>query len=258
MRIPRLTIAIAALACAVTALAQQATDPVSRAIDATQQTQKAAAASQEKIDQLDAQTRALLERYRAALWQAQQLNVYAGQLDQLLASQQAELESLRRQIVEMDRVEEQLLPLMLRMLDSLEQFVEFDLPFLRAERNERLAGLRRAMSDPETGTAERFRRLLEAYQIEAEYGRGLGIERAEVEGRVVDVLRVGRAALFALSLDGDAALLWNADAQAWQPLERRYVADLRKGLRIAREIASADLLKLPMATPTAAGAEVQR
>lgn len=251
MGIPRWLLALAALMYASAGLTQ--TDPVSRAIDATQQTQKAAAASQDKIDQLDGQTRSLLERYRAALWQAQQLNVYAGQLDQLLASQQAELQSLQQQIVEMDRVDEALLPLMLRMLDSLEQFVELDLPFLADERRERLVGLRRAMSDPEVGTAERFRRLLEAYQIEAEYGRGLGVERAEIEGKVADILRVGRTALFALSLDGDTALLWDATAQAWQPLERRYVTDLKRGLRIAREIAAAALLELPIPLPQPTG-----
>lgn len=251
MRILRGAMACWALMFAGSGGAQ--TDPVSRAIDTTQQIQKAAAASQDKIDQLDAQTRALLERYRAALWQAQQLNVYAGQLDQLLASQQAELQSLQQQIVEMDRVDEALLPLMLRMLDSLEQFVELDLPFLADERRERLVGLRRAMSDPEVGTAERFRRLLEAYQIEAEYGRGLGLERAEIDGKVADILRVGRTALFALSLDGDTALLWDATALAWQPLERRYAADLKRGLRIAREVAAAGLLELPMPLPQAVG-----
>jgi len=250
MGIPRLAVALTALA--VSGLGWAQADPVSRAIDATQQTQRAAAASQDKIDRLDAQTRELLERYRAALWQAQQLNVYAGQLDQLLASQQAELKSLQQQIEEMDRVDEALLPLMLRMLDSLEQFVEFDLPFLHTERTERLASLRRAMSDPETGTAERFRRLLEAYQIEADYGRGLGVERTQIDQKVADVLRVGRTALFALSLDGDTALYWDATAQTWQPLQSRYVADLKRGLRIAKEIAAAGLLELPMPLPLAA------
>ncbi len=244
-----------ALALIGTAWAQQPSpqraDPVTRAIEGTQQTQRAAAASQQKVDQLDTQTRELLERYRAATWQAQQLNVYAGQLDQLLSSQQQELQSLQRQIVEMDRVEEQLLPLMLRMLDSLEQFVKLDLPFLATEREERMQALRRAMSDPEVGTAERFRRLLEAYQIETDYGRTLGVERAEIEGVVVDILRVGRTALFSMSLDGGLASRWDATAQVWEPLPRRHVAELKRAIRIAREIAAPGLLVLPM--PVAAG-----
>lgn len=227
-------------------------DAVTRAIDATQQTQRAAAASQQKVDQLDEQTRALLERYRAATWQAQQLTVYAGQLDDLLASQQQEVQSLQRQIVEMDRVEEQLLPLMLRMLDSLEKFVKLDLPFLQEERNDRLQSLRRAMSDPEVGTAERFRRLLEAYQIETDYGRTLGVERAEIDGVVVDVLRVGRTALFSLALDGKQAARWDAAAQKWEPLSRRHVVELKRGIRIAREVAAPDLLVLPMPVAGAA------
>jgi len=226
---------------------------VSQALDTAERTQKAAAASQQRIDQLDDQTRALLERYRAALWQSQQLRVYVQQIDELQQSQQQERESLSRQITEMERVERDLLPLMLRMIGSLESFVGLDLPFLQAERRERVAELRRAMADASVTTAEKFRRIIEAYQIELDYGRGLGAERVEIDGRLMDQLRVGRSALFALALDADEALRWDADDARWMPLEHRYIADIRDGLRIARETAAPSLLVLPM--PLAQGVQ---
>jgi predicted RNase H-like nuclease (RuvC/YqgF family) len=229
-----------------------AADPISQALDATQAANANARASQQRVNGLDDQTRQMLERYRAATWQAQQLNVYAQQLEQIAASQEAEKASLQRQLVEMDRTEREILPLMLRMLDSLEKFTALDLPFLKEERKDRVDALKRLMTDPEANIAEKFRRILEAYQVEADYGRGLGVERTQVGEVTADVLRVGRTALFYLSIDGDSAGRWDAKAGKWVPLERGYVKGVRQGLRIARAQTAADLLTLPMPVPAGA------
>lgn len=233
-------------AAAVLGVAAAQTDPTGRAIDATVEANRAARVSQERIDRLDDQTRAMLERYRSASWQAQQLGVYAGQLDELVAAQEAEKASLVRQIEQMERTERELLPLMLRMVQGLEQFIALDLPFLGTERRERLESLKKFMGDPAASNADKFRRILESWQIEAEYGRSLGAERAEVEGRTVDVLRVGRTALYYLSTDGHQAGMWDAAAGGWIELAHEHVSEIRHGLRIARETAAPDLLRLPM------------
>jgi hypothetical protein len=234
--------------------AQPSSDPVGKAIDATVDANRAARTSQGKIDQLDDQTRAMLERYRSASWQAQQLTVYADQLGELVSAQDAEKASLLRQIDEMERTERELLPLMLRMVQGLEQFIALDLPFLASERQERLASLKKLMADPSATNTDKFKRILEAWQIEAEYGRSLGSERAEVEGRTVDVLRVGRVGLFYLSADGRQAGTWDASQKKWVGLEHRHVAEIRHGLRMARETAAPDLLRLPMPAVGAPGA----
>lgn len=240
----RLGVCLLLLALAGASFAQ---DPVGKAIDSTVNANRAARASQQKIDTLDDQTKTMLERYRSASWQAQQLAVYANQLGELVKSQDGERESLNRQIVEMERTERELLPLMLRMVEGLEKFIALDLPFLALERRERLQSLKALMADAEANNAEKFKRILEAWQIEAEYGRSLSSERAEVAGRSVDVLRVGRTALYYLSQDGDSAGRWNASTKAWEELPHKYVAEIRHGLRMAREIAAPDLLTLPIA-----------
>jgi predicted RNase H-like nuclease (RuvC/YqgF family) len=243
---------IAALFVSGFALIAQAADPVNQALDAAQAANNASRTSQQKINGLDDQTKQMLDRYRAATWQAQQLNVYAQQLEEIASQQDKEKISLQRQLGEMDNTEREITPLMLRMLDSLQKFVEQDLPFLKQERQERIAALKRQMADPEANTSEKYKRILEAFQIEADYGRTLGVERAEVDGKVADVLHVGRTALFYLSIDGDAAGRWDATGGKWQKLDRGYVKSVRQGMRIAREQTAADLLTLPM--PTAAGA----
>jgi hypothetical protein len=226
-------------------------DGLERAVTTAEQTQRASIQSQDRIDQLDDQTKQLLEKYRAALWQGQQLNVYADQLAQLTAGQEAERQSLQRQLVEMERTEREILPLMLRMFDGLEKLVAADLPFLQDERKERLDNLKRLMANPETSVAEKYRRVLEAYQIEADYGRSLGAERTLLGERTVDVLRVGRTGLYAISLDGEETFYWDVASSQWLALDRRYQAAVKSGIRMARETMAADLLVLPM--PAAGG-----
>ena len=233
----------------------QAPDKLDQALKTTIDSNRASAQSQQRIDGIDDSARSSLERYRAATWQAQQLNVYAKQLEQLLGAQEAEKVSLRQQLIEIDRTERELTPLMLRMLDSLDKFVTLDLPFLKQERRERVENLKRLMADPEATSAERYRRLLEAYQVEIDYGRSLGTERVQIgsdgSAREVDVLRIGRASLFYLTLDGEEAGRWDGPGKKWETLENEWRASIKKGLRIAREISAPDVLHLPM--PVVAG-----
>ena len=242
-----------ALALSLLAWRAPAADPVQQAVDASIAGTRADKASQQRVNQTDDQTRDLLERYRSALWQSQQLNVYAKQLEELAAAQDGEKESLQRQLAEIERTERELLPLMLRMVDTLEKFIAEDLPFLGTERKERVDNLKRLMADPEAGVAEKYRRILEAYQIEADYGRSLGAERAEIDNRVVDILRIGRTQLYFLAMDGREAGYWDAQAGKWLELDDRYIRGLRQGLKIARETTAADLMALPM--PAAAKAD---
>lgn len=236
------------LAFAPTVWAQN--DALSKSLDVTQRAQQASVASQKRVDQLDDQTRALLERYRAATWQTQQLNVYAQQLNELLTQQTAQIAGLRQQLADLDRAGEDLMPLMLRMTDSLEKFVALDLPFLHDERQARIDNLKQALGDPQVNAGEKFRRILEAYQIEVEYGRTLGVERLDIEGTSMDMLRVGRIGLYALTPDGRDPKMWDAQTKKWQALSRGKAASIREGLKMARELTAVNLLELPVPAAT--------
>lgn len=239
------------------ALAQGGTAP---AVDATVQANRASAAAQQQIDQLDDQTRALLERYRAALWQTQQLNVYVQQIGPLLATQDADRASLQQQLQQFAGSSHDLTPLLLRMVDGLDKFVALDLPFLQQERRERISLLKHLMTDAATPQAEKYRRVLEAFKVEADYGGTLGAERMQLDAangnKVVDVLRLGRVALYSLSLDGGDAAVWDAQARQWHGLSGRYRSAIRAGLKIAHETAAPEVLVLPV--PAAAAQQQSR
>ena len=102
--------------------------------------------------------------------------------------------------------------------------------------------------------AERYRRLVEAYQIENEYGRTIEVYQGEVEvgkeTRLVEFLRVGRIALLYQTLDGSETGVWDHRNQTWEDAANSRSA-VRKGIRIARKQTAPDLLRIPVPTAEA-------
>lgn len=228
-------------------------DPLGTGIDVLVETTKAAAASQKRIDKVSDQTRDLLNDYRAVQQQIDALAVYNAQVDKLLASQQQELDLLATQIENATMIGRQITPLMLRMLEALSTFVKLDVPFLLTERTERIAALRAMMDRADVSDSEKYRRLLEAFQVENEYGRTIetykGIINLEGAETTVDFLRVGRVVLAYLTLDGRQAGVWDHDKRSWEVLPSEYRSALTKGLRIARKQTAPDLIRLPVRAP---------
>lgn len=230
-------------------------DPLNQAIDIDLATNKAAVESQKNIDRLSDQTQKMLNEYRAATRHAETLQTYNQHLKNLLESQQQEKASLERQLDQIEVTQSEVVPLILRMLDSLEQFVRLDLPFLPEERTERLEQLKEMINRADVTHAEKFRRILEAYQVEKDYGNTIEAYRADLElnGTVssVDFLRLGRVALYYQRLDGSETGFWNKETNAWETLPSSYRNAIRDGLRIARKEAAPDLLTLPLPAPEA-------
>ena len=71
---------------------------------------------------------------------------------------------------QVDVINRQIFPLMERMTDGLDQSVALDIPFLLEERTNRVDGLKLLMSRSDVSVAEKFRKVMEAYQIELDYG----------------------------------------------------------------------------------------
>jgi hypothetical protein len=227
--------------------------PVAAVVDAAELGNRAAAEAQALIDKLSDDTDALASEYRKALQETESLKIYNRQLEDLLASQDKEMASLERQIGEVDVVQRQITPLMLRMIDTLEQFVRLDVPFLPEERAQRVAGLREMMGRADVSLSEKYRRLMEAYQVESEYGRTIEAYRGTLdaagEQRTVDFLRVGRVALMYQTLDGQEVGFWDRQAGVWQEVPGEYRSPVKQGLQIAKKQVAPDLIRIPVPAP---------
>jgi len=212
--------------------------------------------SQAKIDALTEQTRELLGDYKTVLKEIEGLRVYNRQLEKQIANQEREMDLLTRSTDEVTVIERQITPLMLRMIDGLEQFVELDLPFLRKERADRLEALVEMMDRADVAVSEKLNQILRAYQIENEYGRTMEAYTDEIQvdgsSRVVDVLKVGRIALVYQTSDGEETGSWDGSKNAWVVLDDEFTTPVRNGIRMARKQLSVDLLTLPISAPGAA------
>lgn len=223
------------------------------AINKVMQANQAAAKAQKKIDKTSDQTTELLGQYRAVQEQIESAKAYNAQVQKLLDSQQGEMDLLRKQIDDATSIGREITPLMIRMIDSLDAFIKLDVPFLMDERTKRIATLRKMMDRADVADSEKFRRILEAYQIETEFGRTIEAYEAELElngkKRMVDFLRFGRIALMYLTLDESEAGVWNQESRSWDVLPSEYRSSIKKGIRIAKKQTAPDLIRIPIASP---------
>ncbi len=213
---------------------------------------KSAKASQTKIDQYADKTDEMLAEYKAVLRQLDSMEIYNQQIERMVDSQQSELNSLNRQIAQIDQTAMEVVPLTLKMVDALDEFVALDLPFQTEERQHRIDELRRLMDRADVTTSEKFRKVMEAYQIEEGFSRSIESYKASLErdGEVVtyDFLRLGRTALLYQSPDGADTGMWNQQIGEWQRLPETYRSAVQQGIRIAKKQAPPALIKLPVYT----------
>jgi len=224
------------------------------AIETQVKTDIAAQKSQQQIDNLSDDTTQMLAEYRETLRQTDSLRAYNDQLNKLVISQKAELESIDLQLRNIETTQRDIVPLMLNMIDTMVKFVELDVPFLPEERQQRVQQLQTLMERADVTLSEKYRRILEAYQVETEYGRTIEAYQGELtvgeDSRTVDFLRIGRVSLYYLTLDGLEAGIWNQ--QQWTKLDDSYRQSISQGLKVAKKQLPPDLLVLPVRTVEAA------
>jgi len=208
------------------------------------------AASQERINSLDDQTEALLREYRVVVERLEAMREYNDQQERLIDAQIAEIASLETQIENVTTLQRDISPLITRMLDGLRVFVDLDVPFLPEERHERVERLTGLMDRADISIAEKFRRVLEAYQIENDYGRTIeayvGTLDRDGEALELDFLKIGRVAFFYQTKDQSTTAIWNQDAGEWQELPDRFNGSVRTGINMAREVIPPEILILPV------------
>ncbi len=213
----------------------------------------AAVASQDRVDAISDETREMLLNYRQYLKETQSLREYSEQLAAQVESQLAEIEFVKQQLVEIETTARDVLPLMNKMLDTLERFVNLDLPFQLEERHKRVASLREAMDRADVTISEKYRRIVEAYQIETDYGRTLEAYQGELgegaDARTVRFLRLGRVALLYQTLDGEETGYWDATQKQWVE-DNSYRSAVRHGFAVADKSSAPDLLTAPVPAPT--------
>lgn len=226
------------------------------ALDTSEQTAKDTARSQQRIDQLDDQTASLLNDYRANLKQLEAARRYNASLSRNVESQENEIERLREDIENVEGLQRATQPLMEDMVARFGQLIDADLPFLVEERSSRAARLASVLDNPSMSAAQRYRLIVEGYQIENEYGRTIGAYEGTVgdgeNALTGEFLRVGRIALIFKTPDDSVLRVYDKLQGDFVDLDRSYLQDVKFGLRMAKEQTAPDVFFVPVLPPQAA------
>ena len=227
------------------------------ALDTAEATIREGAQSQQRVEQLDDQASELLGQYRALTKQLELNERYNVSRARQVEDQALEVQGLQRDLENIDGVKRAVTPLMEEMVDDLAAMIEADVPFLPTERQERVDRLRGVMADSSQNEASRFGLILEAFEIEAEYGRTSSVYRGTVaqdgEELEVDFLRIGRVLLVYKNADDTILRIYDKDQGAFVDLDRRFLPNIRTAMRIADAKAAPALLEIPVPAPVSAG-----
>ena len=211
--------------------------------------------SQARITDLSVETQELLGEYRVVLQQIDRLIAYNDYVERLIEDQENQIIDINQQLVEFALIERGIVPLMLESIDTLDRFIDLDIPFLLEERKERVARLRVIMDESDITVSEKFRQIMDAYQIETSFGSDIeaytGFLDIDGETRQVDFLRIGRTSLTYQTPDQNETGFWNKETNQWEDLPRKYTDYVKEGLRIAKKQITPDLIQLPIEAPGA-------
>ncbi|NKF51802.1 DUF3450 domain-containing protein [Shewanella sp. WXL01] len=214
------------------------------------------AASQKKVDKYFDQAQDMLFEYGSVADERESLKSYNDYVAGLVADQEATMKLIQDDIDGVDKLRQGVVPLMFKMVDALEQFIALDLPFNLETRQERVQRLKDILNTAEVTLAEKYRLILDAYNIEREYGTKLNAQTGQVniDGKeiLVDFLNFGRVALYAQSQDQKSAWMYNAETKGWDKLEATYLRNLSKAIKQARGQGAPDMFALPIPAAEAA------
>jgi TolA-binding protein len=157
---------------------------------------------------------------------------------------------LERRMVESVRLNDSLEDTLQAVVTRLETFVDADLPFLLEERKARIASVREVIAKPGVTGAEKLRRVLEALQVEANYGSAVEVYQEKIlvgdEEVWADMVRVGRLSVYWRTPDGERVGEFDRGQGQWVELAEEYVRPINDAREMALRLRSTEVVLLPL------------
>lgn len=235
--------ALASPALGQTNIADKLTQSVEHSVSIRQESQKQGDLWEQERSDLVLLYEQLEEKYGTLVLENQEMTaaeqIQKAQNLALIQQKQASL-----------RIQKELFPFVQAVYDRLAAVVAADTPFLQQERTLRITSLEKEINDPGVSVAEKYRRVMEALFVEAEYGATIEVyqEKVIMGGKATtgSIFRLGRVSLFFLSLDQQSCARFNVAQSAWQPLSDVYLPAICSAVEIGTKRKPVELLSLPL------------
>ena len=150
----------------------------------------------------------------------------------------------------MDNVNKEILPFLKTIIDSLRAFIKLDIPFLLESRIARVDELDSIILKSNITTAEKFRKVFEAYQLEATFGNTIetypGFIDVDEETLSVDYFRLGRLGWYYRSPNGNETGYWDKSAEKWIDSGSKLDEGIKAALDIANRQSPPNFINLPI------------
>ncbi|MBE9581691.1 MAG: DUF3450 domain-containing protein [Proteobacteria bacterium] len=218
-------------------------EKVAKSIEIRQKTQK-------KEDKWAGEKAELMARYRSLKVNLGHLETVRLRTETALSVLKDRVAGFERKARESARISKELQSYLESVATQLGEFIRRDLPFLAQERADRVASIKEILARPDKPGAEKYRIIMEALQIETEYGRTVEVyqDTIDLDGRSVllDVLRFGRLSLFCQTPDSKIVGHYDRAAGIWVLLPSKYRRQINRAVEMARRQRTIDLVKLPI------------
>lgn len=226
-----------------TVVEQAVSHPVKQAISLRQSTQK-------EEEQWRAEKEKLTEQFDQLLAANRELTNRRDELETAVKAAEHRIFEKGNELAGVEQITSEISPVVNELYDQLEEIVASGLPFLPIEREKRIEALKAIHLDPSVAVSEKYRKVMEALLVEAEYGFTFDVYQQTIsigrEPTLVDIFRLGRLDLYYLSLDQKACGFYNVATKTWQPLPVKDLLQVKKAVAIGRKQLPVELLHLPL------------
>ena len=210
----------------------------------------AAVASQKKIEVLARETQDLQTQYNKLQNNTEYLQAYNAELQRMQAEQEHQVTSLQQQLAELKHQRSKVLLALKDIIQNLETALDNDPPFHLDQRKSTLINLKQQLAQDEDSLVSIYRELWDFNETELAFSRSIEAyqDTINLQGspQLVNMLRIGRFALYYQTQDGNRSGAWNATSKQWEALPATANADIKQGLLIANKQLSPQPFTLPI------------
>ncbi|MFO8111947.1 MAG: DUF3450 domain-containing protein [Desulfosalsimonadaceae bacterium] len=217
--------------------------PVRESVEIRKQTQKA-------NEQWQKEKQVLASRYDRLQEENKRLAARRDALEENLEATTGRVRRKEKQLADIEQVTGSMAPFLTEMIGRLARLPDEGMPFLKEERARRIQRLREMMSEPDVDASEKYRKVMEALLVEAEYGNTIEVyqETIDVSGRSIlaNIFRLGRISLFYQTMDQQESGWYDMAAGAWEKLPERHNRAISTAIDIGAKRQPVELVTLPL------------